>query len=183
MVMSVSEINGRVEGKQNANTYLLVVTGPTEKAYLDEFNVNVYPHHIALLASEKFYEMHKGRYPGVGIEKTVHIVGGRADKKGEDREGYELQGHLEKDGRGELALNENGKCDGSETREIKGANMNAREEESTTTVDGDDEGEDEFDYEEDLNEMIQLAEDLLTNFHIKCAPGTDQAIVDACREM
>jgi hypothetical protein len=133
-----------------------------------------------MLASEKFFEMHKGRYPGVGINKTEHIIGGRAGKTEEEHVVYEMEGQLVEDEKGRITLEKDGNQEGTM---MKRAKMNSKNDDAITQVDHDDEEEDDFDFEEDLNEMIQLAEDLLLNFQIKCAPGTDQLIVDACREM
>lgn len=141
----------------------------TERAYDDTFNVNVYPHHFALLASEKFYEMHKSRYPGTDIKMTEHITGGKTVMSAKQDEVI---------GNGEMT--EIAREDSQEQTNTKRAKMCQQ---NGIMSDGNASEESDSTYEEDLNEMIKIAQDLLTAFYIKSPSGADQGILDACREM
>lgn len=167
MVMSVSVSFFKRQHQHQLTKYDL---HNTEKAYHDDFNVNVYPHHFALLAMEKFYEMHKARYPGVDKKRTEHIIGGKACKT----QAYNgIEGH-------QSAVDETREEDfylgssGDEQTKAKKAKMNG---DSMFALASDNREENYFDYEEDLSEMIQIAEDLLPSVDM------ERANVDACREM
>ena len=98
-----------------------------DAAFDDALNPSVFSHHIALFATEKFYEMHQGRYPGGSATMTQHLIGGA----GLDQ-----------------------------------------------TPDGDF-GGDASEYDEDVGEMLQLAEDLIVMMYIRNV----REVVDACREV
>jgi hypothetical protein len=117
---------------------------------------------------------------------TEHIVGGRAIETGkQDQAIHEMDGQQRTVDENEGSTILSSKRDSEESTSTKRAKMSQQQNGDAFKgdINGGDKESSDFDHDEDLNEMMQIAEDLLTGFSIKRSAEADQAFQDACREM